>query len=72
MLKINANNIFKNLSFAFIANLIGLITSSIITFILPKYLGVLQYSYYQLYLFYASYIGFLGLGWIDGFYLRRP
>lgn len=70
MLKINANNIFKNLSFAFIANLIGLITSSIITFILPKYLGVLQYSYYQLYLFYASYIGFLGLGWIDGFYLR--
>ncbi len=62
--------IFKNLSLAFISNIIGLIASSIITFILPKFIGVTQYSYYQLYIFYVSYVGFLGFGWIDGLYLR--
>ncbi len=61
---------FKNLSMAFIANLVSLIGSTVLTLILPKFIGVTQYSYYQLYIFYASYIGFLGLGWLDGIYLR--
>lgn len=67
---IKSSQIFKNISLAFIANIIGLIASSIITFVLPKFIGVTQYSYYQLYIFYVSYIGFLGFGWLDGLYLR--
>lgn len=67
---IKSSQIFKNISLAFIANIIGLIASSIITFVLPKFIGVTQYSYYQLYIFYVSYVGFLGFGWIDGLYLR--
>ena len=60
----------KNLSVAFVANLISLLGSTIITIFLPKFIGVTQYAYYQLYIFYTSYIGFLGLGWLDGIYLR--
>lgn len=63
-------SIFKNLSMAFFANAIGLITSSIITFILPKFIGITDYSYYQLYIFYVSYIGFLTFGLTDGIALR--
>lgn len=63
-------SIFKNISLAFISNIIGLIASSVITFVLPKFIGVTQYSYYQLYIFYVSYVGFLGFGWVDGLYLR--
>lgn len=61
---------FKNISTAFIANLVGLVGSTVLTLILPKYIGVTQYAYYQLYIFYTSYIGFLGFGWLDGIYLR--
>lgn len=61
---------FKNLSVAFIANLVSLIGSTVLTLILPKLIGVTQYAYYQLYIFYTGYIGFLGLGWLDGIYLR--
>lgn len=61
---------FKNLSMAFVANLVSLVGSTVLTLILPKFIGVTQYAYYQLYIFYASYIGFLGIGWLDGIYLR--
>lgn len=69
-MRIFKTSFFKNLSMAFIANLVSLIASTMITIILPKFIGVTQYAYYQLYIFYASYIGFLGLGWLDGIYLR--
>jgi len=38
--------------------------------ILPRILGVEEYGYYQLYLFYLSFVGFLHLGWCDGVYLK--
>lgn len=61
---------FKNLSMAFIANLVGLVGSTVLTLILPKFIGVTQYAYYQLYIFYTGYVGFFGFGWLDGIYLR--
>lgn len=64
------NSVIGNLSVAFIANIVGLLGSTIITFLLPRFIGVTQYSYYQLYVFYASYVGFFGLGWLEGLYLR--
>lgn len=38
--------------------------------IVPKLIGVEDYGYWQLYIFYTSYIGFLHFGWNDGIYLR--
>ena len=62
--------VFKNLSYAFVGNLVSLIGSIFVTLLLPKFIGVTQYSHYQLYIFYASYAGFAGIGWVDGVYLR--
>lgn len=62
--------ILSNLSITIIANLVSLMGSIIITFLLPKFIGVKAFGYYQLYIFYTSYIGFLGFGWHEGIYLR--
>lgn len=62
----------KKIAYAVGANLLSLITSVLTTLIVPKFLGddVAQYGYFQVYLFYASYVGFFHFGWCDGIYLR--
>lgn len=52
------------------SNLISLIISSLIVIVVPKLIGIEEYGYWQLYLFYSSYVGFLHFGWNDGIYLR--
>ncbi|MFB6317646.1 lipopolysaccharide biosynthesis protein [Saccharicrinis sp. FJH54] len=61
---------FSNLSYAILSNLLVLIVSLLTSLVLPKVLGVKEYSYWQLYLFYSTYVGFLHFGWCDGIYLR--
>lgn len=60
----------KNFSYAVSSNLISLVISTLIVLVVPKLLGLEEYGYWQLYLFYSSYVGFLHLGWSDGIYLR--
>ena len=62
--------LIKNFSYTIISNVISFLISVIITFIVPKFLGVDSYGYFQLYLFYTTYIGFFHFGWVDGIYLR--
>jgi len=66
----NKSLFIGNLLYAFISNAIALIVSSFIVLVIPKYLSIEDYGYWQLYLFYSSYIGFLQFGWTDGVYLR--
>lgn len=66
----HGKKIIDNLSVAFFANLISLMSSTLLTLVLPKFIGVTEYSYYQLYVFYVGYVGFLGFGWIEGVYLK--
>lgn len=63
-------NFIKNFFFTLSSNLISLIISTLVVLIVPKLVGVEEYGYWQLYLFYASYVGFLHFGWNDGIYLR--
>lgn len=58
------------MSYALSSNLITLIISTLVILVVPKLIGVEQYGYWQLYLFYTSYVGLLHLGWNDGIYLR--
>lgn len=60
----------KNLNYTVSANFFILAISVILNLIVPKFLGVTGYSYWQLYIFYSSYVGFFHLGWIDGIYLK--
>jgi O-antigen/teichoic acid export membrane protein len=59
-----------NFSYTLSSNLISLIISTLVVLVVPKLIGVEKYGYWQLYLFYTSYVGFMHLGWIDGIYLR--
>lgn len=60
----------KNSGYAISSNLLTLIVSSLVVVVLPRIIGVSEYGYWQLYLFYTSYVGFAHLGWLDGIYLR--
>ena len=60
----------KNIYYALSSNLIVLGISVLITLIVPKVIGVTEYSFWQLYSFYISYVGILHFGWLDGIYLK--
>ncbi len=64
------NKFVSNLSYAFIAQIVAMMMSLGVNFILPKYIGELDFSYWQLFIFYTQYIPFLHLGINDGVYLR--
>ncbi|HFH9929893.1 TPA: oligosaccharide flippase family protein [Streptococcus suis] len=64
------NNIFKNTSMTVLSNLLSMIVSAMVILIVPKVISVTEYSYFQLYIFYITYIGFFHFGWNDGIYLR--
>lgn len=63
-------DLVKNLKLAILAQSINVIFSFVVSLILPKILGVEQYSYWQLFVFYITYAGLLHLGLSDGIYLR--
>ena len=54
---------------AFVSQGVSLIISIITSLIIPKVLGVESFGYWQLFLFYTSYVGFFHLGLNDGVYL---
>ena len=60
-----------NLKSAFIAQGISLITSFAISLLLPRILSVSGYGYWQLFLFYSSYIGIFYFGLCEGIYLEN-
>lgn len=69
-LNVKVLSFIKNMSYAISSNLISLIVSTLVVLVVPKLIGVTEYGYWQLYLFYTSYVGFLHFGWNDGIYLR--
>lgn len=59
-----------NLLSALSAQAISLLTSTANVLFIPKLLGTLPYSYWQLFVFYTGYVGFLLLGLNDGVFLK--
>lgn len=62
--------LLTNFSYTLTSNLVTLIISVLMVLILPKLIGLNDYGYWQLYLFYISYLGFFNIGWVEGIYLR--
>lgn len=62
--------IAKNLSFAMLSQGIGLISSLVMSLVVPKFLGIEDYAYWQLFMLYNTYSGLTLLGVNDGIYLR--
>lgn len=66
----NIKQVLKNISYTISSNLLTLAISALTILIVPKFIGVQAYGYWQLYIFYATYVVMLQLGWLDGIYLR--
>ncbi|MFY3790513.1 lipopolysaccharide biosynthesis protein [Ureibacillus sp. MALMAid1270] len=66
LLKLGLRNIVYVVTSQIIAYVLSLLTS----FVLPNFLGVTHFAYWQIYLFYSSYFAVLGLGFGDGIYLK--
>jgi len=48
--------IVTNFSYVIISNLLTVLVSSIVVLILPKIMGVEEYGYWQLYIFYLDFL----------------
>lgn len=60
----------KNLTFAMVSQGVGLLSSILMSLVVPKVLGVEEYAYWQLFMLYTTYSGLALLGVNDGIYLR--
>ena len=69
-MNVNAKQFLKNIIGAVGANMVRLMISVMLTLLLPKLMGQEQYSYWQLYLFYGTYLAYSSLGWCEGFTLK--
>ena len=49
---------------------VSLLTSIIVSFVLPKFISVEQFGYWQYFLLWASYVGVMHFGYGDGIYLK--
>lgn len=63
-------NVIKNISYSFVANIISMVLGILATLLFPKFLGVSEYGYYQLYIFYVGYLLIPALGIADGVQLE--
>lgn len=70
MKKIINKDIIKNTIYAMGAQVITLLLSLIMSLVVPKILGIEEFGYWQLFLFYSNYVGFFHLGLTDGVYLK--
>lgn len=65
----NYRSLLGNFSIALIAQGTGLLLGFVLSLIIPKILSVSEYGYWQLFVFYAGYVGFFHFGLNDGLYL---
>ncbi len=63
--------LIKDIAVAFAAQGAVFLCSVIMSFFVPKVLGVVDYAYWQLFIFYTSYISLFQFGLNDGVYLRN-
>lgn len=69
-MNLKVKKIMVNFSYAITSNVISFLVSMLVVLIVPKVIGVEEYGYWQLYIFYAAYVAVLHLGWSDGIYLK--
>jgi len=65
-----ARRALKNFGYAAAVQVVALLLSLTLSLVVPKMLGVVAFGYWQLFVFYSSYVGFFHLGMCDGVYLR--
>ena len=67
---IRGKDAIKNIINLYSSQLVSVGFSILISLYIPRFIGVEEFSYWQLFLFYGGYTGMLYLGLNDGLYLR--
>lgn len=67
---LNKKEVSINVAYAMVAQAISLFLSILMSLFVPKILGIEEFGYWQLFIFYTSYSGMLHFGLFDGMYLR--
>jgi len=67
---VNKKKLAINILYAFAAQGLSMALSVLMSLIVPKMLGVEQFSYWQLFIFYSGYVGMFHFGLTDGVYLK--
>lgn len=68
--KISTKKLAGNLLLSITAQIISLSVSFLLNLIVPKFISEYQYSYWQTYVLYVSYVGMVHFGLLDGLVLR--
>lgn len=58
-----------DIAFAYIVQIVSMLTSVVMSLIVPKMLDIEEFSYWQLFILYSSYVSITTLGIHDGLYL---
>lgn len=59
----------KDYTVAVVAQGVGLLLGLVTSLVIPKFFSITDYGYWQLFLFYSTYVGFFHFGLNDGVYL---
>lgn len=62
--------LFLNIGISIFVQIVSLLTSFVVSLIVPKYIDILDYSHWQTYVLYSSYVSIFQFGLIDGFILK--
>ena len=68
--KITAKKFTANVIVSLSAQVISMLVSVLTALVVPRFISELQYSYWQMYILYAGYVGVLHFGLLDGLVLR--
>ncbi len=60
----------KNIAYLYVAQCVQMLLSIVLSVYVPLIIGLSEFSYWQLFIFYSSYVGMLHLGLNDGIYLK--
>jgi O-antigen/teichoic acid export membrane protein len=63
------HQLVRNFIYAFFAQGVVLLLNTLVSLFLPKVISISDFSYWQLFIFYAGYVGITHLGISDGVYL---
>ncbi|MDX7872778.1 lipopolysaccharide biosynthesis protein [Aeromonas caviae] len=64
------SNLLKNFKLSFFSQAIAILIGVMRATIIPLYLGLADFGYWQVYVLYLGLIGILSLGYLDGIYLN--
>lgn len=64
------NKYTKKISYITISQVVSLLVSALLILILPKFVSVKDYGYWQLFVLYSGYVGLFHFGYSDGLYIK--